>query len=123
MYEIKKVRQNPGEAFRRWFTDDHFDLYVWYDDPSLGHIVGFQLCYDKDQHRRERAMTWHRGRGYHHTRVEDGEADPTANRSAVLKGDGQFPKETIIHSFRQAATALDPDLVSFIVGKLERYTG
>ena len=52
--EIRNARQIAGEDFRRWFTDEEFDLIVWYgDDRSL---VGFQLCYDKQD--RERALTW-----------------------------------------------------------------
>ncbi len=52
--EVESVKQQPGENFCRWFSDEYFDLYVW-TDPS-GTITGFQLCYDKPG--KERAFTW-----------------------------------------------------------------
>lgn len=121
LYEIRRVRQNPGEPFRRWFTDDRFDLYVWYDSPTLERLVGFQLCYDKDKHHTERALTWYRGRGFDHRRVDEGDVEPTRNQSAILLSDGRFPKEAILLSFREAARELDPDLVTFIARTLEGY--
>jgi len=52
--EIRNARQVEGEGFRRWFTDDYFDLIVWYGDQNA--MIGFQLCYDKQG--KERALTW-----------------------------------------------------------------
>jgi len=28
--EIEHTRQIPNEGYRRWFTDESFDLIVWY---------------------------------------------------------------------------------------------
>ena len=67
--EIQNVRQIPGEGFRRWFSDNYFDLIVWYDDERK--LVGFQLCYDKDG--RERALTWTHEHGFQHNRIDSGE--------------------------------------------------
>ena len=67
--EIKKTRQEEGEPYRRWFTDEDHDLIVWYD--AEGKILGFQLCYELGPN--ERALTWIRGKGYAHNRVDDGE--------------------------------------------------
>ncbi len=39
--EKKDARQIENEGFRRWFTDDFFDLIVWYENKE---ITGFQLC-------------------------------------------------------------------------------
>ena len=30
--EIQNARQIAGEGVRRWFTDDYFDLIVWYGE-------------------------------------------------------------------------------------------
>lgn len=46
LVELKDVRQIPNDGFRRWFTDEDFDLIVWYEDDK---ITGFQLCYDKKE--------------------------------------------------------------------------
>ena len=61
--EIQGSRQIPGEGFRRWFTDEYFDLIAWYETPAakdarpgaMKELKGFQLCYDKTG--RERALT------------------------------------------------------------------
>ena len=42
---LKNVRQIEGEPFRRWYADDYFDLFIWFDDNDK--VTGFQLCYDK----------------------------------------------------------------------------
>ena len=54
--EFKAVRQIPKDGFRRWFTDQDFDLFVWYEDESKTNIVGFQLCYNKRGN--QKALTW-----------------------------------------------------------------
>jgi len=42
--EFKEVRQHD-EGFRRYFFDEWFDLYLWYDKEN-GDLRGFQLVYD-----------------------------------------------------------------------------
>lgn len=44
MIEMRNVRQDSADYFRRWFFDHDFDLIVWY--LPNGSIFGFQLCYD-----------------------------------------------------------------------------
>ncbi len=117
--EFTKVRQIPGDGFRRWFTDFNFDLIVWYDDDSLGEILGFQLCYDKESG--QRALTWYREKGFYHNRVDDGEASPFKNRTPVLVADGSFPKEKVLRSFRDAGRRIDKALVTFIADTIESY--
>jgi hypothetical protein len=67
--EIRNARQVEGEGFRRWFTDDYFDLIVWYGNDRR--LIGFQLCYDKQE--RERALTWTLEHGFQHNRIDSGE--------------------------------------------------
>ena len=52
--EIQHVRQERKKDRRRWFTDDHWDLYVWIRKD--GSYSGFQLCYGKPDS--EHALTW-----------------------------------------------------------------
>ena len=91
--EIRNARQVEGEGFRRWFTDDYFDLIVWYGNDRR--LIGFQLCYDKQE--RERALTWTLEHGFQHNRIDSGElsgesCDGTrppaarANSAAVNRG-------------------------------------
>ena len=76
------------EPNRRWFSDDDFDLIVWFDDPAT--IVAIQLCYDKSS--TERAVTWSRQRGHEHFRVDAGEDSPLRNETPLLVADVRFEK-------------------------------
>jgi len=76
-----------GGLRRKWFSDANWDLIVWLSGP--GEIWGFQLCYDRA--RDERALTWTRETGYSHDRIDDGEGNPTKNRTPVLVPNGVFP--------------------------------
>jgi hypothetical protein len=117
--EIADARQVPGEGRRRWFTDDSFDLIVWLDDG--GGVNGFQLCYDKFH--KERALTWLKGEGYRHERVDDGEPPGHAKMTPILLPDGEFACREVAERFRAAAAEIDPGLRDFVVEKLLGYSG
>jgi len=99
LVEVHNVRQIPGEGFRRWFSDDYFDLIVWHDDVGL--MSGFQLCYDKTGY--ERVLTWRRGHGYAHDRIDDGETPGEPKRTPILALDGVFEKKQVALAFRNAS--------------------
>jgi hypothetical protein len=116
LVENRDVRQVPGEGTRRWFSDDYFDLILWYE---RGLIIGFQLCYDKEA--RERALTWHRPGRYLHTRVDDGEAPLTFKMSPVLAQDGEFDTELVAEKFRLAGACLEPEVARLVLDALRAY--
>jgi len=116
LVEKKDVRQVPGEGTRRWFSDDYFDLIVWYEQDR---VVGFQLCYDKAG--RERALTWHRPRRYLHTRVDDGETPFAFKMSPVLAQDGEFEAERVAEKFRLASGAVEPGIARLVLDALAAY--
>ena len=95
--EIEKVRQVPGEDFRRWFTDENMDLIVWYDDSSSGRITGFQLCFDKRYV--QRCLTWQNRPG------ESG---------SILSADGRYSPKRVLRIFDAASDTLPDELVSLI---------
>jgi hypothetical protein len=66
MQEYTNIRQDKS-GFRRYFNDDDFDLYVWYDYRG-GSITGFQLIYDKRI--TPRAITWIIGKGFRHNKTD-----------------------------------------------------
>ena len=125
--EIQDARQIPGEGFRRWFTDEYFDLIVWYDSPgaasplpdSLEALRGFQLCYDKAG--RERAVTWTREHGYQHNRIDSGEIPGRAKMTPVVVADGEFSNDAVADAFRSEAAALDPALAQFVYAAVKAY--
>src|SRR5207245_10483280 len=60
------------EPRRRWFSDDDFDLVVWFSDS--GSIAGSELCYDTSL--AESPLTWSRSGGHGHFRVGTGVRPP-----------------------------------------------
>ena len=114
LYEITKVRQNPGEPRRRWFTDDAMDLFVWCADDGY---TGFQLSFGKpaDEH----AITWRRGEDLQHTRVDDGSRPGQYPGSPLLVADGEFDRDTVLHDFLSRAEAVENGIVA-VVAKVLR---
>jgi hypothetical protein len=115
--EIRNARQVDGEGRRRWFTDDDFDLIVWYAD--CGDLVGFQLCYDKEDS--ERAFTWTREHGYQHNRVDPGEVAGRSKMTPLIIADGAFDAGPVVTTFRRQCGGLEPALSSFVIEKLQGY--
>ena len=117
--EWEGVRQRLEEGRRRWFTDEHFDLILWYDSEDV--LLGFQLCYDKTGS--ERAITWFASGTYTHAKVDTGESSFGIKETAVLVSDGVFDSGAVAERFRAAATKVDPDVVDLVVGRLNAYPG
>lgn len=118
--EIPQVKQIPGEARRRWFLDDDFDLVLWFDAQEK--LLGFQLTYDKRQ--QPHALTWHTERGFQHDSVDDGEQRPGRYKgSPILFIDGAFHGQRVAHDFRQAASQIGHQLVDDIIKKLLSFNG
>jgi hypothetical protein len=125
--EIKGARQIPAEGFRRWFTDDFFDLIVWYDNPSppdatpgtLAALKGFQLCYDKTG--KERALSWTREGGFRHSRIDSGEVPGHAKMTPVIVADGEFSKDDVAELFKGEAAKIDPGLARFVYSAVKAY--
>ena len=115
--EIANPRQVVGEGFRRWFTDDYFDLIVWYGDEDRP--IGFQLCYDKQT--RERALTWTRAHGFQHDRMDAGETPGHPKMTPIIVADGAFNRDPVAERFRGASARIDPLVVSFVLEKLGLY--
>ncbi len=115
--EIRNPRQVQGEGFRRWFTDEYFDLIVWYGDD--GSLVGFQLCYDKKQ--RERALTWTLENGFQHNRIDSGEVPGHSKMTPIIVADGAFSREDIAVRFEKAAAKMDADVARFVGSAVRGY--
>lgn len=116
LYEIGEVRQVEGEGLRRWFTDDFFDLIVWFDEKNVIH--GFQLCYDKTGY--ERSLTWKRS-SYEHNKIDEGENQGSQKRSPILVADGEFEKRRIAYKFWNESKNIDKKIVEFVYKKILGY--
>jgi hypothetical protein len=120
--EITKPRQNAGET-RRIFSDEFFDLYVWYD--SVNEILGFQLCYSKNDN--EHCVNWKKISGkefdgeFSHYKVDAGEDTEVGHfkMKPVLQPDGIFDRNKIVFEFEKSGASLDENLREFILNKLK----
>jgi hypothetical protein len=113
------VRKYSDDRKRRWFSDDDFDLIIWWDNDDI--ISGFQLCYDKQKS--ERALTWRQESGFSHERVDSGETNPTKNQSPILVPDGLCPIDEITDQFLSKSKEIDPIIRSFVIVKLREFRG
>ena len=111
------IRPVAGYLDRRWMSDEHFDLIVWYEPDQQIH--GFQLCYDKQNH--ERALTWTRDRGFLHTAIDDGESEPTANRTPILVGNSVFPAQQVRGEFIVRSELLPAEIRELVLARIDDY--
>ncbi|MFC1668833.1 hypothetical protein ACFL20_00450 [Spirochaetota bacterium] len=119
LIEIENAKQVPGEGFRRWFSDDYFELIVWFENDKET-ITGFQLCYDI--YRKERALTWRKDKGYLHNKIDDGEETPLAHkRTPILVKDGLFDKDGIGKKFMESSKNIDDDIIDLVYSKIVEY--
>ncbi|MCF7928845.1 MAG: hypothetical protein K9L68_07850 [Spirochaetales bacterium] len=118
LYERSDVRQIPEEGNRRWFSDDFFDLIIWYD--SKDEIDGFQLCYDKGEY--ERAFTWRKSGSVTHHAIDTGDEPGSSKMSPVLVQDGRFDSEIIRSKFVAAAVKIEPELTDLVDRVLADYS-
>jgi hypothetical protein len=119
MKEILHVSQILGEPRRRWFSDDYFDLIIWFDPQ--GGISGFQLCYDN--RKSPRALTWLRDRGFTHEGIDDGD-DPLLRYKStpVLVPDGPFDTGEILKRFTQASRSLPEGITRLVMEKIQSFS-
>jgi len=114
--EIVTKRTHSQGYRRRWFQSEKMDLYTWHTDS--GASMGFQLTYDRlsDQ----RAITWVRGKGYFHARVDEGWPS-FVSRTAILVPDDRFDAYRVHSEFVAQAGQLDSDIALLVSRKLRDY--
>lgn len=118
-HEIKNVKQEPGDGWRRWFESEGMELVVWLGPDDR--VTGFQLCYD--QGHGEHALTWRDGAGFAHSAVETGDLTPLKNETPVLQPDGHVPWAEIARMFDDRSEGLEPPLRQMIHDLLAERAG
>ena len=117
LIETVEARQIPEEPFRRWFADPELDLIVWYEPDRT--IFGFQLCYRVREE--AKALTWIKGRGFSHRRLDEGDDGPGHKMTPILLPDGTFDATSVLQRFATAAAHLDPEIVRVVTEAIGRY--
>jgi hypothetical protein len=118
MQERLNVRQIPGEAQRRWFYSDDFDLIVWLADDQR--ITGFELCYDKRDF--EKSISWRDGTGFRHMAVDDGEQRPGKYKATpILVLDGLFDANRVYSGFHAVSHMLPEEIAGYVLKALKQY--
>ena len=118
LQEVKHVRQIQGEPFRRWFSDDRFELFVWHGSDNQ--VIGFQLCYREGSD--QKALTWQQDSGFTHNRIDDGEGGAMCSKmTPILLPDGAFDYDHILALFEKACGELDPQLARLVTRTMREY--
>jgi len=116
--EMKQVSQHPGEAPRRWFSSETFDLIVWYSTDHR--ITSFQLCYR--QGIEQKALTWDICAGFSHKHIDDGESRPFRPKmTPILVPDGSFERDHVLALFEDDCKEIDPAVVSIVTEMIRKY--
>jgi len=119
LMEFPNLSQS-GEGYRRLFTDEFFDLYIWYDKKD-GDPTGFQLNYSvrDDPH----SLTCSMGGSCTHARIDEGEDAPGHFKGTpILVSDGVFEKDPVLERFLAASLNLDTKMRDVIIEAIQNYT-
>ncbi len=113
--EIQGVRQRPEEGFRRWFSNNYFDIVIWYEEEG-GEISGIQFCYGKPFS--EKAFTWESTSQSHHYVTEQRKS---ASATGMLKGDAGIISESVMKQLKEESHEMDKDLLVLVLEKIDAF--
>jgi hypothetical protein len=115
--EFVCVAQRP-EGFRRLFTNNCFDLWLWYD-YSKTKLTGFQLVWNHG----ESAITWTPNSGMNVNRIMTGDWPDCG--TPILDGAGDVKKihPLLIAIFKSMSEKLDQSIVYLVTSMIMKYSG
>ncbi len=115
--EILSSRKIINGQSRRWFTNEMFDLFIFFNNENM--LVQFQLCYDKQDN--EHVISWSERSGYAHNRIDTGRDIPGRAGSPLFVSNGSCDIETLKKAFIESSLNLDNSLFDQIYRKLVGY--
>lgn len=119
LHEISNVKQKSQWQFRRWFTDNDMDLFVWFSRQAP---AGFQLSYNKQSS--EKAICWENVNGFQYYSVDCGEVEPMKYKMTPLYSpDVIVDTYAVAKMFMHNSTCIEVTLADFIYAKLLEYPG
>lgn len=116
--EFTRVKQEPGDGYRRWFEADGVELIVWFD--ARDRSQGFQVCYDLGTG--PHTLTWRPGQDLQHHRVDEGDDGALGKMTPVLEAAGAAPYGQVLALFDRHAGSLDSELRTWVRQRLATRT-
>ena len=114
--EFKKLRQVEGLR-RKLFSDNFFDLYIWYNEKS--HIfIGFQLVFSVND--MQMALTAEVGKVPNIRKIESGDGE-FYSPTDLLDGIGYFPKTALYNEFKQRSSTIDGSIRNNVLKVINTY--
>lgn len=114
LYELKTAKKHDNGIPIKCFTNQYFDLTVWFDQSN--NIISFQLTHDK--YKNPHALTWRQDYGFIHNRIDDGEIAGRFKQTPILLPDGVFPKNLVAKRFEEESKEINPDIAKFVLDKI-----
>ncbi len=111
--ELASKQDNPEEA-RRWWSDDYFDIILWFTNAEIN---SFQICYDKNKN--EYALLWNENKGFEYTKVDSGEAPYKMNKTPILLPAKNIDFNSLKNELLVRSKNMDDTIVTFILNKLD----
>jgi len=115
--EFTRLRQDKT-GFRRLFTDDTLDLYIWYPDNSDPKITGFQLVYTHKES--QKALTWLENGGFFHNAIHEDDSK-LINKSPMLVQDGTFDYTFVHGELVSRIGGIEPAVRDFVLAKMAQF--
>lgn len=116
--EFKNVRQVEN-IDRKLYTDNYFDLYLWYKKDS-DEFIGFQLIYCAGYNKM--ALTAEVGSVPFVNRVDSGDGE-LYNPTDLLDGSGSFPKDELYREFYKRSSGIDKEISRVVLNVIDNYIG
>ncbi len=104
--EIPSSRKRINGLTRRWFTNEIFDLFIFFNKNNM--LVQFQLCYIKRDN--EHVISWSEKSGYAHDRIDTGRDMPGRAGSPLFVSNGFCDIDTVKKTFIDSSLNLDNTL-------------
>ncbi|NNM53758.1 MAG: hypothetical protein HKM05_03435 [Spirochaetales bacterium] len=118
LQEYLGIRQEAG-AYRRFFSDEAFHLYVWYAQQG-GELTGFQLVILRGGEPTH-ALTWEKAKGAVYTGVWAEDEELRISPTPILVPDGPMPQTHLFKLFSEASVGLEESLRQLVLHEIQAY--
>ncbi len=114
--EFERLRQDKN-GFRRLFSDNNCDLYLWYDNKTDKNLVGFQIVYKSNIDLK--ALTWTKKEGFYHLAVDEGRN--RGGQTPLLVLDGLFEYNNVNQTIDENITSIEDNDVKTVLEMIKQY--